>query len=191
MPRACLACGRRLGMRERHLCLSCAADVPYTRFWLAAHNPLADRFNAVLERHRGTEPMDYAYAAAGGITAPSWAAASPPPRTSRTSTWSSPSPSTGPAAAPAATTKPKSSPAPLSPPTAPPLLPLLPPPLLPLPPRPPFHRPPVLLPPLSLQSRPHPVRPRDGRSQPAMTTGPSLPPLPLRPLLAHPRDGRS
>ena len=64
MPRACLACGRRLGMRERHLCLSCAADVPYTRSWLAPHNPLADRFNAVLERHRGTEPMDYAYAAA-------------------------------------------------------------------------------------------------------------------------------
>ena len=64
MPRACLACGRRLGMRERHLCLSCAADVPYTRFWLQEHNPLADRFNAVLERHRGTEPMDYAYAAA-------------------------------------------------------------------------------------------------------------------------------
>ena len=64
MPRVCLACGRRLGMRERHLCLSCAADVPYTRFWLAPHNPLADRFNAVLERHRGTEPMDYAYAAA-------------------------------------------------------------------------------------------------------------------------------
>ena len=64
MPRACLACGRRLGMRERHLCLSCAADVPYTRFWMAAHNPLADRVNAVLERHRGTEPMDYAYAAA-------------------------------------------------------------------------------------------------------------------------------
>ena len=64
LPRACLACGRRLGMRERHLCLSCAADVPYTRFWLQPHNPLADRFNAVLERHRGTEPMDYAYAAA-------------------------------------------------------------------------------------------------------------------------------
>ena len=64
MPRACLACRCRLGMRERHLCLSCAADVPYTRFWLAPHNPLADRFNAVLERHRGTEPMDYAYAAA-------------------------------------------------------------------------------------------------------------------------------
>ena len=64
LPRACLACGCRLGVRERHLCLSCAADVPYTRFWLQPHNPLADRFNAVLERHRGTEPMDYAYAAA-------------------------------------------------------------------------------------------------------------------------------
>ena len=64
MPRACLARGCRLGMRERHLCLSCAADVPYTRYWLQAHNPLADRFNAVLERHRGTESMDYAYAVA-------------------------------------------------------------------------------------------------------------------------------
>ena len=64
MPRACLACGRRLGMRERHLCLGCAADVPYTRFWLQSHNPLADRFNAVLERYRGTEHMDYVYAVA-------------------------------------------------------------------------------------------------------------------------------
>ena len=64
MPRECLACGRKLGMRERHLCLSCAADVPYTRNWLQPHNPLADRFNEVLERHRGTEPMDYAYAVA-------------------------------------------------------------------------------------------------------------------------------
>ena len=64
LPRECVVCGRPLGLHERHLCLSCAADVPYTRFWLQAHNPLADRFNAVLERHRGTEPMDYAYAAA-------------------------------------------------------------------------------------------------------------------------------
>ena len=64
LPRECVVCGRPLGLHERHLCLSCAADVPYTRFWLQAHNPLADRFNAILERHRGTEPMDYAYAAA-------------------------------------------------------------------------------------------------------------------------------
>ena len=64
MPRACVVCGTPLGLRERHLCLRCAADVPYTRFWHQPHNPLADRFNAVLERHRGTEPMDYAYAVA-------------------------------------------------------------------------------------------------------------------------------
>lgn len=65
LPRECLACGCRLGLRERHLCLSCAADVPYTYYWLQAHNPLADRFNAVLERHRdAAERMDYAYAAA-------------------------------------------------------------------------------------------------------------------------------
>lgn len=64
MPRECLVCGARLGLRERHLCLACAADIPYTYWWRQPHNPLADRFNAVLERHRGTEPMDYAYAAA-------------------------------------------------------------------------------------------------------------------------------
>ena len=65
LPRECLACGCRLGLRERHLCLTCAADVPYTYHWLSAHNPLADRFNAVLERHRpADERMDYAYAAA-------------------------------------------------------------------------------------------------------------------------------
>ena len=63
-PRACLVCGSRLGIHERHLCLSCAADVPYTHFWRQSHNPMADRFNAVLERHRGTEQMAYAYAAA-------------------------------------------------------------------------------------------------------------------------------
>lgn len=64
MPRSCLVCGTRLGLQERHLCLSCAADLPFTRHWLQAHNPLANRFNAVLESHRGEEPMDYAYAAA-------------------------------------------------------------------------------------------------------------------------------
>ena len=64
LPRVCLTCGRRLGVHENHLCLSCEADLPLTYHWLHAHNPLADRFNAVLERHRGTEPMDYAYAVA-------------------------------------------------------------------------------------------------------------------------------
>ena len=64
MPRTCLVCGRQLDLREQHLCLPCAADVPYTGYWRQAHNPMADRFNAVLEHRRGTEPMDYAYAVA-------------------------------------------------------------------------------------------------------------------------------
>lgn len=65
MPRECLVCGRKLGARERHLCLLCAADLPLTRYWERAHNPMADAFNALLERHRPDgERMDYAYAAA-------------------------------------------------------------------------------------------------------------------------------
>jgi len=64
IPRACLVCGCTLGAHEQHLCLACAADVPYTGFWREAHNPLADRFNEVIERHRGLEPAAYAYATA-------------------------------------------------------------------------------------------------------------------------------
>ena len=64
MSRVCLVCGCTLGVHERHLCLACAADVPYTGFWREAHNPLADRFNEVIERHRGVEPAAYAYATA-------------------------------------------------------------------------------------------------------------------------------
>ena len=64
MPRACIVCGRPLGMRERHLCLICAADLPMTGYEIRRHNPMADRFNALLERGRGTEKMEYSYAAA-------------------------------------------------------------------------------------------------------------------------------
>ena len=64
-PRECLVCGRRLGVKETHLCIWCAADLPLTRYWTRIHHPMADRFNEVIERHRlpaGKEP--YAYAAA-------------------------------------------------------------------------------------------------------------------------------
>lgn len=65
MPRACLVCGRQLGAQEEHLCIWCAADLPLTYYWEQAHNPMADEFNAVLERHRAEgERMPYAYAAA-------------------------------------------------------------------------------------------------------------------------------
>ena len=65
MPRECLVCGRQLGAQEEHLCIWCAADLPCTWYWERKHNPMADRFNALLERFRADgEALDYAYAAA-------------------------------------------------------------------------------------------------------------------------------
>lgn len=65
MPRVCLVCGRQLGAREEHLCIWCASDLPLTYYWEQVHNPMADEFNALLERYRAdAEPMRYAFAAA-------------------------------------------------------------------------------------------------------------------------------
>lgn len=49
MPRECAVCGRQLLPRERHLCLECEADIPFTHFAALAHNPMADAFNAQVE----------------------------------------------------------------------------------------------------------------------------------------------
>ena len=67
LPRRCLVCGRKLNLAERHLCLCCLGDTPLTRFWSIIHNPMADRFNEVIQKH--LEPTDnqrekYTYAAA-------------------------------------------------------------------------------------------------------------------------------
>ena len=51
LPRVCVVCGRRLLLQEMHLCLGCAADMPFTRFETMSHNPMADRFNEVIQRH--------------------------------------------------------------------------------------------------------------------------------------------
>ena len=65
MPRECLVCGRQLGAREDFLCLWCAADMPLTFYWERWHNPMADQFNALLERQRPEgESLEYAGAAA-------------------------------------------------------------------------------------------------------------------------------
>ena len=64
MPRECLVCGRTLGAAERHLCIWCAADLPLTYNWERTHHPMADAFNATLERLRADgETLPYAYAA--------------------------------------------------------------------------------------------------------------------------------
>lgn len=65
IPRTCLVCGRILGTREKHLCIWCEEDLPLTYYWEQAHNPMADEFNALLERYRPMgESLSYAFAAA-------------------------------------------------------------------------------------------------------------------------------
>ena len=67
LPRTCVVCGKRLLLRERFLCLPCAADLPLTYFWTVDHNPMADQFNALIERRlsaaglpSGAEPVSAA-----------------------------------------------------------------------------------------------------------------------------------
>ena len=50
LPRQCAVCGRRLLLRESHICTECLADFPQTYFFLQEHNPMADRFNAVIQQ---------------------------------------------------------------------------------------------------------------------------------------------
>lgn len=65
LPRFCVACGERLHLDERHLCLECMADLSLTHFWQYRRNLMADRFN---ERLRSIIPdgvrVEYASAAA-------------------------------------------------------------------------------------------------------------------------------
>lgn len=49
-PRVCVVCGTPLMPEERHLCMECACDIPYTRFENMSRNPMADSFNGNLAR---------------------------------------------------------------------------------------------------------------------------------------------
>lgn len=75
LPRVCVVCGERLLLSERHICLNCLADMPLTRFWTMEHNPMADRFNLLIQKSLEESVPDgcmennwsrerYAYAAA-------------------------------------------------------------------------------------------------------------------------------
>lgn len=67
LPRMCIVCGEKLLIDERHLCLECLMNLPYTHFWERSHNPMADKFNAVLQLRidEGTlENERYSYACA-------------------------------------------------------------------------------------------------------------------------------
>lgn len=62
LPRTCIVCGRKLLTDEKHLCLHCAADLPLTLFWERPHNPMADRFNKLLQDSLEQKWRDERYA---------------------------------------------------------------------------------------------------------------------------------
>lgn len=64
LPRTCIVCGCRLNLQERHLCLQCLMEMPLTYFWQQPHNPMADRFNDLMQKDIGERKEVYAYAAA-------------------------------------------------------------------------------------------------------------------------------
>ncbi len=62
-PRQCVVCGRTLGVQEDEICIFCEADLPLTRYSSMVHNPMADRINLLIERHRADSDREpYAFA---------------------------------------------------------------------------------------------------------------------------------
>lgn len=75
IPRQCIVCEKVLDISEKHLCRECLDDIPHTYYWLRKYNPMADRFNALIQEEwesriagHGIETPhcreDYAYATA-------------------------------------------------------------------------------------------------------------------------------
>ena len=73
LPRTCIICEAVLYDDEKVLCGKCAGDVPHTYFWLLRNNPMADKFNGLIQEElvsaldEGTAPgrgERYVYAAA-------------------------------------------------------------------------------------------------------------------------------
>lgn len=61
LPRSCVVCGGQLNLHEKHLCISCLADLPRTGFSFMPRNQMSDRFNALLVRE-GSVPYSNATA---------------------------------------------------------------------------------------------------------------------------------
>lgn len=72
VPRRCIVCESALASSEKHLCRECLDDIPHTYYWLRKFNPMADKFNALIQEELerisldGTHPYheEYAYATA-------------------------------------------------------------------------------------------------------------------------------
>lgn len=50
IPRRCIVCGKILETGEIHLCGHCKGDIPHTYYWILRNNPMADRFNDLIQK---------------------------------------------------------------------------------------------------------------------------------------------
>lgn len=64
MARECIVCGRPLMPEERHMCICCEADMPFTLFENVPRNPMSDSFNARVAEAAADEWVPYSNAAA-------------------------------------------------------------------------------------------------------------------------------
>ena len=49
LPRTCVVCEAVLFDDEKLLCGKCSGDIPHTYFWIMRKNPMADKFNALIQ----------------------------------------------------------------------------------------------------------------------------------------------
>ena len=50
LPRKCVVCESILGPAETHICSDCLEDLPRTYYWIRKFNPMADKFNALIQK---------------------------------------------------------------------------------------------------------------------------------------------
>lgn len=51
LPRTCIICEAVLYDDEKLLCGKCAGDIPHTYFWVLRNNPMADKFNGLIQEN--------------------------------------------------------------------------------------------------------------------------------------------
>ena len=66
-PRHCLVCGRELTMNERHVCIFCDADMPFTHYAGMERNPMSEAFNGIIERRLSHDAPLEMYARAASL----------------------------------------------------------------------------------------------------------------------------
>ena len=50
LPRKCVVCENILEPAEMHICSDCLEDLPRTYYWIRKFNPMADKFNALIQK---------------------------------------------------------------------------------------------------------------------------------------------